>query len=143
MSVLYFIPLLIVIIANLLYHNVMKNTPNDVNAFLSMAITYFVGVITSVALYFVMGRANHIIKDLQNLNWTSYVLGIAIVGVEIGYIYMYRVGWEISKGSLVASVAIAVLLIVMGMLFYKEAMSIKHLIGMGFCVVGLMLINSK
>jgi len=50
--------------------------------------------------------------------------GITIVGLEVGFIQMYRAGWNISIGSLVANIILAVVLIIVGLLIYKDNISI-------------------
>jgi drug/metabolite transporter (DMT)-like permease len=63
--------------------------------------------------------------------------------LELGNILMYRVGWNISIGSLVANILLGLALIVIGYLFYKETISAKQLAGIAFCILGLVLINKS
>ena len=44
-------------------------------------------------------------------------------------------------GSLVSNIALAVLLILIGVLLYKESINIQKIIGIGLCLTGLILIN--
>jgi uncharacterized membrane protein len=67
-------------------------------------------------------------------------LGIAIVGLEFGYICIYRAGWKIGVASLVANISLACVLLLIGLIVYKEVITLKQLLGMGICAVGLMLI---
>ena len=69
----------------------------------------------------------------------SFILGIVIIGLEIGYILAYRNGWKMNAVSVTANIALAVVLIVVAFLFYKETMTIKQIIGM--IAGGLILIN--
>jgi hypothetical protein len=57
--------------------------------------------------------------------------------------YMYRVGWNISKGSLIANVSLAILLIIIGVLLYKEHIGLYQIIGIVCCMVGLIFVNLK
>ena len=81
--------------------------------------------------------------DLKHLNWTSPVLGLCLIGLEAGYIYLYRVGWQISVGSIVGNILLALILLAIGILFYNETISLKQIIGILFCVLGLVFINLK
>jgi uncharacterized membrane protein len=67
-------------------------------------------------------------------------LGIAIVGLEFGYICIYRAGWKIGVASLVANISLACVLLLVGLFVYKEVITLKQLLGMGICAIGLMLI---
>lgn len=141
MNFYYYLPIIVVILSNIVYHNATKNTPQNVNSFLSLTVTYFVGCIISLALYFILRKNIDVLSDFKQLNWTSYFLGLAIVGLEVGYIYMYRLGWQISKGSLVANILVALALIILGIFFYKESLSIRNFIGLGLCIVGIILVG--
>ncbi|MDO4548320.1 MAG: hypothetical protein Q4D04_09500, partial [Clostridia bacterium] len=74
-------------------------------------------------------------------NWSSFILGLAIVGLEAGSIYMYKAGWNVSSGQLVYSIILAVCLIIVGIFAYHESISMTKIIGILVCMVGLFLIN--
>ncbi|MBQ5348964.1 MAG: hypothetical protein IIU54_04200, partial [Phascolarctobacterium sp.] len=73
-------------------------------------------------------------------NWSALALGIAIVGLEFGYICIYRAGWKIGVASLVANISLACVLLLVGLFVYKEVITLKQLLDMGICAIGLMLI---
>lgn len=133
-------PILIVVASNTVYNICAKSTPNDVNSFASLAITYVVAAVCSSAMFFITGEQKNFIAEVSKANWTAYVLGAAIVGLEFGYICIYRAGWKISLGNLVASITLACVLIFVGVLFYKETISVKQLIGIVLCIAGMILI---
>jgi drug/metabolite transporter (DMT)-like permease len=54
---------------------------------------------------------------------------------------VYRVGWPVSIASLVSNLAVACVLLFVGLLFYKEAISVRQLLGIFVCFAGLFLIN--
>lgn len=141
MSFNYIIPIVIIIMSNVVYHNTAKNIPKEANSFLSLAITYLVGGVITIAMYCLTSKPTKILTEIHKLDWTSYVLGLAIVGLEIGYMYMYRAGWDISKGSLIANILLAIVLIIIGILFYKEHIGLYQIIGIVCCMVGLIFIN--
>ncbi len=142
MNVAYYLPVLLVVVAGIVYHNASKGTAIGANPFLSLFVSYLVSTILALLLY-AFGKKDNILSDLKNLNWTSWVLGIAIFGVEIGYILIYKAGWEISKASLVANICIAVILVAMGVMVYSEAISPKQWVGIALCISGLVLVNLK
>ncbi len=140
MNLSYYFPLLLVIGSYYTYHNLLKNQPENVNPYLALCVAYIVCVIVCGILFFTTNNSSPL-KELTKLNWTSYALGIAIAGVEIGYTLAYRSGWHISICALIATVVVSSLLVVTGILFYKEAFSIQQFIGVIFCFIGLFLIK--
>ncbi len=136
-------PLLLVIASNTTYHLISNRTPAAVNPFLSLVVTYLVGAATAFALYLATAGGAGLVHSLSRLNWTSAALGLAIVGLESGFLYLYRAGWGISVASLTANLAVAVLLLVIGVLCYHEGLRAHQLLGAALCVAGLILVNWK
>ena len=136
-----YIPIIIVVLANTFYHVCTKSTPADINPFAALSITYLVGALTSLGMFFITQKSANLLAEYRHLNWTSFVLGIAIVGLEAGFIYMYKVGWNVSTGQLVASALLAIVLIFVGWLIYHEVITAEKLIGIVICLVGLYFIN--
>ena len=133
-------PVLVVVGANTIYNISTKSTPANVNAFASLAMTYVMAALSSVVLFFLTSDSKNLLAELAKTNWTAYALGIAIIGLEFGYICIYRAGWKIGVASLVANISLACVLLIVGYFFYKEVITLKQLIGMGVCALGLMLI---
>lgn len=133
-------PLLIVVGANTIYNISTKSTPSDVNAFASLATSYFIAMLGSVVMFFITSDSKNLLVEVSKTNWSALALGIAIVGLEFGYICIYRAGWKIGVASLVANISLACVLLLVGLFVYKEVITLKQLLGMGICAVGLMLI---
>ena len=96
--------------------------------------------IGSVVMFFLTSDSKNLLVELSKTNWSALALGIAIVGLEFGYICIYRAGWKIGVASLVANISLACVLLLIGLFVYKEVITLKQLLGMGICAVGLMLI---
>jgi drug/metabolite transporter (DMT)-like permease len=104
-------------------------------------VTYLVAAgLTLIALFFYKGEEG-ILDSFKSLNWTSVLLGFSILGLEFGYVMAYRAGWNISIGSLVANISLALMLIPVGVLLYKETFEIHKIFGAVLCIAGLWMIN--
>ncbi len=136
----YIWPLLVVVGANTVYNISAKSTPADVNSFASLALSYAIGMVLSVVMFFVTSDNKNLIVELSKTNWTALALGVAIVGLEFGYVCLYRAGWKISVGTLVANISLACVLLVVGILLYKETVTPRQLIGILFSGIGLVLV---
>ena len=130
-----------VVLSNCFYHICSKSIPGNVNAFGGLMITYITGAIVSGLIFLYMVKPEHALIELAKVNWFSIILGIAIVGLEAGYIYAYRVGWQVNNAPLVANTCLAIALLVIGAVLYNESVSLKQIIGMIFCIIGLIFIN--
>ena len=99
--------------------------------------------VASAALYFALNRGGDLVREYGKLNWAPFVLGIVIVGLEAGWIYAYKAGWEVSVGFIVQSAFLAVTLMIVGYLMYRETLTWNKLAGAAICMIGLAVINMK
>ena len=81
----------------------MKSMPNDVNPFGALMITYLVAAIISAIIFVYMVGPSDVGVEISKINWTSVILALAIVGLEVGYVFVYRAGWAVSTASVVAN----------------------------------------
>lgn len=137
----YVWPIALVVLSNVIYQICAKSVPEGVNPFASLTITYLVGAVASAALYFIFNQSGSLIKEFSKLNWAPFVLGIVIVGLEAGFIYAYKAGWQVSTASIVQSLFLAVALMFVGFLLYHETLTWNKLIGLVICLIGLVVIN--
>lgn len=136
-----FYPILIIVISNILYNVCAKQTPGEINAFATLSVTYLVAAIVSFVSFFVSSKGKNIFSEFSKTNWTAFVLGIVIVGLELGYVLAYRNGWKMNTVSVTANIALAVALIFVAAIFYKESITLKQVAGVVLCAGGLVLIN--
>lgn len=134
-------PIGVVIASNVFYHICAKQTPSSLNAFFSLAVTYGVAFLISLAAFFATAADKNAFHELAKTNWTSFVFGLCIIGLEFGNLNVYRVGWKINVASLTANIGLAVILMLVGFLLYKETLSLRQIAGAAICVVGLVLLN--
>lgn len=134
-------PIALLVASNVFYAVCSKSTPEKLNPLAMLPITYIVGAVFSTVLFYLFSRGGSLIAEYKNLNWTSYVLGLSIVGLELGSIYMYKAGWNISVGQLVTSSILEVCLIFIGLYFYRESITPTRLAGIIIILIGLFLVN--
>lgn len=140
---MYYLPIVCTIVANVFYHVFLKLTPNTVNPVISLAVTYATAMIATLMIYPFYTNPGGFITDIKSLNWASCALGVAIVGLEVGFLLAYRLGWQISLAGNISNISVSVLLIPIGLLFFKETLSLTNVLGVIFCIVGLVLANYK
>ena len=134
-------PIVLIVASNILYQICAKSVPKDMDVMASMTVTYLVGAVCSGLMFFSMNRTPHLLQECSKLNAAPILLGISVVGLEVGYIYAYKVGWPVSIASTVHSAFLALALIFVGPLLYNETITPQKVIGVIICLAGLYLIN--
>ena len=141
MNLYMYWPILLAVGSDVVYQIAAKGTPQNLNPFASLTITYLIAAAASAAIYFAMSKGGNILHEWGQINWAVFVLGVAIVGLEVGCIYMYRVGWNVNTGYIVRSIFIAAALLAVGSLLYREELTPTKIAGVAVCLAGLSLLN--
>ncbi len=139
----YYFPVALVVVTNAMYHICAKGIPKQLNPMVSIMVTYLIGATFAATLFYLTDPIKDMGGQLRLINWAPVLLGFILVGLELGFIMLYRVGWDISIGSLVCNISLAMVMIVIGYFFYKEHISINQMVGIGLCIIGLIFINKK
>ena len=139
----YILPIALVILSNVFYQICAKSVPAEMNPLASLTVTYAVGAIISLILYYTLNQGGNIFHEYGKLNWAPFILGIVIVGLEVGYIYAFKAGWPVSTAQIVQASVLAVILIFVGYFLYRESITWNKIVGVLICLLGLALINIK
>ena len=134
-------PIGLLVLSNVFYQICSKGMPEDFHPLAATALTYLIGAVFACVLYLIINPKGSLFGEFKHFNWQPVILGFAIVGLEVGAMYMYRAGWNVSTGALVHSTIASICLIILGMLAYHETISFTQLGGIVLCLVGLVLIN--
>ncbi len=139
----YVWPIGLVVLSNVVYQICAKSVPNEMNPFASLTITYGVSAALSAIMFFAFNKGGNLLNEYSKLNWSPFVFGVVLVGLEVGFICAYKAGWQVSTASIVQSSILAVALIFVGWLLYSEALTWNKLVGLAICLIGLVFINAK
>ena len=136
-------PIALVVLSNVVYQISSKSVSKQIDPLASLTVTYLVGAAASAVLYFVLNRGGNLLREYGKLNWASFILGISVVGLEAGWIYAYKAGWQISTGFIVQAAFLSAVLVFVGFFLYREALTWNKLVGVAICMIGLAVINIK
>jgi drug/metabolite transporter (DMT)-like permease len=139
----FFLPIAVIIFGATLYHIAQKSIPKTANPLFVMVVAYVTGItICIVGSYFY--PANKSVYDsIKELNWAVYAVGVGAIAIEIGFLFAYRAGWNISLTAFLTTVAVTMLLVPIGILIYKENITKWNVVGMVLALIGLYLMSKK
>ena len=138
-----FWPILLVVLSNVIYHVCTKSIPGNANTFASLTVSYIVAAMCSAILFLLCKKEGGIINELGKLNWTSYAIGLSIIGLEAGFLCAYKAGWPVSTASIVQSALLGIALIAAGYFLFNEELTLRKIIGVAICITGLVIINLR
>jgi len=138
---MYYAAIMLTVASNVLYHIFQKITPAAANPLLALTVTYATAAIFCIGLFFVLPDHKTVTESFRMITWSSAALGLAIVGLELGFLLAYRSGWNIGLAALASTVAVALVLLPVGLTFFKERLSLANTAGFVLCILGLVLMN--
>jgi len=59
---------------------------------------------------------------------------------RVGFSVAYRAGWKLGVAAVATNVAVTAMLIPIGILVFKDHLSLRNILGLIFCVLGLVLV---
>ena len=65
-------------------------------------------------------------EAVKLLNWTVIALSAAIIFLDVGFLMLYRSGFDVSLGQLVTQSAAALLLLGLGVVLFRERLNLAN-----------------
>jgi len=140
---LFYFSITLAIASSAFYHFVAKSTPHNVNFTVSLLVTYAVAFIVTLFTFYFFPAPNGVLAEIKNLNWASIALAIAIVGIEFGFLLVYRSGWNLGIAAVLVNVVASLILVPVAILVFKDKLTWINIAGIFVCLIGLLMLNWK
>lgn len=135
-----FWPITLVVLGNLLYHLAQKNMPSALHPAWMLVMAYAVALVGAL-LWLACDRVQR--GALAPRMWSGWnlLLGLAVVLIELGFLFAYRAGWRVSLAAIYSHVVLALLLVPIGIGWFGERLNFTQWIGFVCAVVGLFVLG--
>ena len=140
---LYYFSITLAICSSVLYHFSQKQIPAIVNPAVSLIVTYVFSLLLCFILLFFLPPVPGFVSALRQLNWVSYVLAISLVGLEVGFLLVYRSGWNIGLAAVLVNVVASLILVPVAIFVFKNNLNWVNILGIFVCLAGLVMLNWK
>ncbi|AXE35272.1 EamA family transporter [Chromobacterium phragmitis] len=131
---MFFAAILLAVAGSVVYHLSIKQLPQDLNPFFSLAVSYGLALALCLAgMWWLPGGQ----RDPSALGWSNLGVALGILGIEMGFLLAYRAGWNLGYAALSANVLSAALLLPIGYWLFRESLSPGRLAGLGLSLAGL------
>jgi drug/metabolite transporter (DMT)-like permease len=140
---LFYFSISLAILSSALYHFSQKATPVEVNPVVAILVTYVVALGLILILLFFIPTKIGLLAEIRQVNWASYLLAFSIVGLEVGFLLVYRSGWNLGIAAVLVNVAASLMLVPIALFVFKQRLSLVNMIGILVCLAGLVMLNWK
>lgn len=131
-------PVFLIAACSVAYQLGIKEISGGMHPLSALTVTYLSASLTSYMLYVLLApKGENRKKEIFSWNPSALGLGAAIVGIELGVVYMYWAGWSVHSSFIVSNSLIVVALLVVGALVYGEKLKLRQLLGMVMALAGI------
>lgn len=140
---MFYLSAIIAIVGAVGYQYFVKQVPSTINPIVSVIGMYVVVLVVSIFLLPLFPSEGGLWAHFKQLNWIQIALAGAVLMIELGFLLMYRYGWNLSTGNVVTGVFVNMTLVGIGIAVLKEPVSNTNIIGIILSIIGVALISIR
>ncbi len=140
---MFYIAPTIVLLGAVSFHYFAGRIPTSLNPIVAVTATYVAIAIIAACLIPLFPSDGGLVKQVRQLSWIQIAMAISVLLLDIGFILMYRNGWDISTGNLVTSVFTNIALLLIGALIIGDKATLTNIAGVLICIAGVAMIGYK
>src|SRR6185436_71401 len=140
---LFYFSIILAVCSSAFYHFTAKSTPGNVNFTVSLLVTYAIAFLATLLTFLFFPVQEGVTAELRKLNWASIGLAIAVVGIEFGFLLVYRSGWNLGIAAVLTNVVASLILVPVAIFIFKDKISWVNILGILVCLAGLVMLNWK
>ena len=130
----------LVVVGNIVYQLGQRAIPREANPVVATLAAYLIAFAVTLGTIPFLARGVAFGSAWQKLDGSTILVGFGIVAVELGFLLVYRAGWGISTAPLLANAIVAVVLLGIGAMAFKEPITVARAAGIVLCLAGLWLV---
>lgn len=136
----YYFAILVAAAGSTIYHLSMKKISSAVNPLFTLLVAYLGAALLCLVALAAYGQGR---RDLAAISAAHIGLALGILGIEVGFLMAYRVGWQIGYAAITVNVLTTAILIPIGLLAFQEQITWQKAGGLAACIIGLALLMKK
>jgi hypothetical protein len=133
------LPIVLIVVSNVAYHLGQKAVPRAAHPLVATLGMYLVATLATLALLPFLGPGSWRGAGVA-AHWSVALVGVGIVGIEVGFLVAYRGGWPLSTTAVTATTLVALALLPIGLLVFREAFTAPRAAGLALALSGLWLL---
>lgn len=140
---MFYLSAAIAVVGAVGYQYLVKRVPASLNPVVSVIGVYGSVLVLSAILLVAFPTQGGLLRQFRQLSWIQLVIAVAVLMIEIGFLWMYRYGWELSTGNLVTGAVVNLTLVVVGLSVLGEKVNAANILGIAVTIIGVALIGYR
>ncbi|GAB4478488.1 MAG: membrane protein [Anaerolineales bacterium] len=140
---MYILSAILAILGGVTYHHFVKRISPTIHPIVSIVGIYVGVLLLSGILLVLFPPAEGYRHHFRQITWVQFAVAVSVFLIELGFVLMYRAGWNLSTGNLVTGVFINLTLVALGLLLLREKISLINAIGIALSIIGVAMISYR
>ena len=140
---MYYISAFVAILGAVGYQYFVKQIPESINPIVSVWGIYIAALVLGLVLLPIFPPEGGLLKHIRKISWIQLAVAGSVILLELGFLLMYRNGWDLSIGNLVTGVFVNIILVGFGVWLLGEKVNVINGIGMFLSIIGVALISYR
>ncbi len=140
-ALMFYLSAALAILGAVAYQYFVRRVPSTLNPIVSIIGIYVSVLVLSAILLPFFPAAGGLPRQFQRLGWIQLAIAGSVLLIELGYLLMYRSGWNLNSGNLVTGVVINTALLGLGLALFGEKINAPNILGIVLSLVGVALIS--
>ncbi len=142
-STMFYLSAFIAILGAVGYQYFVKSVPQTINPIISVLGLYIAVLALALFLLPFFPLEGGLVKHIRQLNWIQIALAVSVMLIEVGFLLMYRHGWNLNTGNLITGVFVNIILVALGIALLGEKVSPVNTLGIALSIIGVALISYR
>ncbi len=142
-TIMFYLSAFVAVLGAVGYNYFVKMVPATINPVMSVMGSYLAVLGMGVLLLLFFPAEGGLLVQIRQLSWIQLVLAVTVIMIELGFLLMYRYGWNLSTGNLVTGVFVNIILVGLGLALLGEKVSPINALGIVLSMVGVALISYR
>ena len=140
---MFYISAILAITGAVGYQYFIKRVPVSINPIVSVMGMYVTVFMLGLFLLPFFPTEGGLKAHISQLSWTQVALAVTVMLIELGFLLMYRYGWNLSTGNLVTGAFVNIILLALGVGLLGERVNFVNAVGIALCILGVVLIGYR
>ena len=142
-GMMFYLSALMAITGAVTYQYFVKRVPAALNPIVSVIAVYAAVLVLSLILLPLFPAKGGLLEHVRQLSWVQLAIAASVFMLELGFLLMFRYGWNLSTGNLVTGAIVNIALLGLGVVLLGEKVSLVNVAGIAICILGAVLIGYR
>ena len=140
---MFYVSAILAVVGAVSYHYFIRRIPTSLSPAVAVIGIYIAVLLLGVTLLPLFPPEGGLAKHIRQLSWIQIGVAGSVFMLELGFILMYRHGWNISTGNLVTGAVVNTALLGIGVIMLGEKATMTNIMGVAICIVGVAMIGYR